>query len=120
MTAALYLLDGGAILSNPLTDPRRHLLKYAGVAYHSLRRDRTFRFEAADMARYATLEVVPDAVPMLVLLTEDDPLVDHRKALDVFGARENATLRVFATGGHTIDLRTHPAREVVRAFVAGG
>ncbi len=109
-----------AILSNPVTDPAEHMMKYAGRAYESARRARTYRFTGAEIARYAALAVEPDpGVPVLVVLTEDDDRVDHRKALALYGGRANATVRVWPTGGHTVDFRSHPAREVVRAFVLG-
>ncbi len=109
-----------AVLSNPVTDPAAHMLKYADVEYESVRRARSYRFTAEEVARYGTLEVVRDAgVPMLVVLTEDDDRIDHRKALGLYDGRPNTTLRVYETGGHTINYRKHPARDVVRAFVLG-
>ncbi len=107
------------VLSNPVTDPASHMLKYAGVAYESVRRARTYRFTAEDVGRYGALAVEPRAVPLLVVLTEDDDRVDHRKALALFGSRPGAEIAVYPTGGHTVDYRKHPAREVLRAFVLG-
>ena len=106
------------IMINPVIDPAQQLSKYVGKDASNRRRARTVTVEARQIERYEPLaKRARGKVPTLILLAADDARLDYRKALSLFDGQANATVRVYPDGGHTLDLRTHPARAAIVDFV---
>ena len=107
------------VMLNPVTEPARQLAKYAGIQVTNQRRARSFLVDGAAIQRYANIvPVTPDGIRTLVLLTADDGLLYYRLAWDVFTGKKDATVIVFPEGGHTMNLRVHPARAAIVEFVS--
>lgn len=106
------------VLLNPVTEPARQLSKYAGKKATNKRRAKSFIVESAALERYADLEVMErNGIARLVVLSADDERLNFRDALDAFVGKEKTTLIVYPDGGHTLDLRRHPARTAIAEFV---
>ncbi len=104
---------------NPITEPTRQLSKYVGVQATNKRRAQTFLVEASALERYASLNAIErNGIPRLVVLSADDEELDFRDALNVFAGREKTITMVYPDGGHTMDLRKHPARASIVEFVS--
>lgn len=105
------------VLLNPVTDPATQLSSHVGTVRNE-RRNEAMLIEQATLDRYGELETAANtATSRLVVLTSDDGAFDYRTAFDAFVGRDRTDVLVFATGGHTIDLRKHAARRFIRAFV---
>jgi len=106
------------VMLNPVVDPPRQLAKYVGEVTTNQRRARMFSVKASAIQRYETIK--PEFrldIPTLVLLTADDERLDHRLAEAVFTGRKDTTVAVYPEGGHTMNLRNHPARAAIVDFV---
>ena len=107
-----------AVVVNPVIEPVSWIAKYIGKTKHNPRRDVDFTASAADQREYAALEKVPDrAIRRLVVLTRDDKRLDFRIAEEHYQGRSGAQVTIFANGGHTLNLKKHPARDTIRRFV---
>lgn len=107
------------VMLNPAINPARQLAKYVGQEATNRRRRQIYTVDAAALQSYAPLNPKPgSAIPTLVLLAADDSRLDYRKALKLFDGRENVTVRVYPEGGHSLDLRTHPARAALLDFLS--
>lgn len=107
------------VLLNPVTEPARQLSKHAGQQATNPRRAQTFFVEATALGRYAGLDGMEKSeISRLVVLSADDDALDFRDAMNVFAGRENTTVVVYPGGGHTLDLRKHPARAFIVDFVS--
>ena len=108
------------VLLNPVTDPAGQLSKYVGKQATNKRRARSFLVEAAALERYASLNTTePNGISRLVVLSADDDALDFRTALDVFAGKQKTITIVYPEGGHTLDLRKHPARASIVEFISG-
>lgn len=108
------------IIVNPVMSPPLHLAQYLGQEVYSERRDRTMKVTGPDVDAYLPLMVRKDsAIPMLVILSADDDILDYREAEDLYSKRKNATIHIYPTGGHSIKLKKHPALELIRSYVQG-
>lgn len=106
------------VLMNPATDPANSLKKYIGKSVESERRAKSFTVSAEDVASYASMTVQPSATSaVLVILTADDDRQVMTSTVAHFLGRDRLTLEIFPDGGHTINLKKHPARGVIRDYV---
>ena len=107
------------IMLNPVTEPARQLSNYAGKQATNIRRARSFLVDAAALERYGSLKTrEPNEISRLVVLSADDDVLDFRAALDVFAGKPKTITIVYPEGGHTLDLRKHPARASIVEFVS--
>ena len=107
------------VLLNPVTEPTRQLSRYVGKQTTNRRRAQSFVVEAAALERYACLNATePNRISRLVVLSADDDALDFRDALDVFAGKQKTITIVYPDGGHTLDLRKHPARASIVEFVS--
>ena len=107
------------VMLNPVTEPERQLSMYSSTRATNTRRARSFLIEAARLERYARLKAAgPDEISRLVVLSADDDVLDFRAALDLFAGKEKTITVVYPEGGHTLDLRKHPARALIVEFVS--
>ena len=107
------------VMLNPVTEPARQLSKYVGKQAMNERRAQPFLVEAAALERYASLNTSePNGISRLVVLSADDDVLDFRDTLDVFAGKQKTTIIVYPNGGHTLDLRKHPARAFIVEFVS--
>lgn len=108
------------VLLNPSTDPATSLKKYIGKTVESERRAKSFTVTAEDVAKYASMTVQPsDVSAVLLILTADDDRQVMTSTIPHFLGRGRLTLEIFPDGGHTINLKKHPARGVIRNYVMG-
>lgn len=108
------------VVLNPAIDPAATLAKYAGVEVEAERRAIRFTPSLEEIGRYDALTVAPAAeTQILVILTADDPMGGTPGAEAFYGTRARAEIVVFAEGGHTLNLKKHPARETIGAFLLG-
>lgn len=109
-----------AVLVNPVTAPADVLAKYVGQRVESERRGIFLIPTAAEVARYGEVAFAPDpAVAVLTIVALDDDPATARATAAIYGSRAGARVLVYETGGHTLDLRVHPAGEAIRSFVLG-
>ncbi len=107
------------IMLNPMTEPARQLSKYVGKQATNKRRAQSFLVEADAIERYTSLITTePNGISRLVVLSADDDALDFHAALDVFAGKQKTTIIVYPNGGHTLDLRKHPARASIVEFVS--
>ncbi|MEM9044681.1 MAG: YqiA/YcfP family alpha/beta fold hydrolase [Pseudomonadota bacterium] len=107
------------VLLNPVSNPAIFLRKYIALVVPSQRRDISFFVSAEDVARYREIPIERSEDPKtLLILTEDDPRIDHLETLSAWGGEPNVETLVYRSGGHTMNLKKHPAREAVRSFLA--
>ena len=106
------------VLLNPVIDPVSVLQKYDGKTVESERRAYTFPVTSADVAKYQGISVeVSEASAILLILTADDDRSVMTSTIPNFTNRGRLTLEIFPKGGHTINLKKHPARQVIRDYV---
>lgn len=106
------------VLLNPVINPAQLLQKYVGKTVESERRAFTFPVTAADVAKYEGISVqVSEDPAILLILTADDDRSVMTSTIPNFTNRGRLTLEVFPKGGHTINLKKHPARQVIRDYV---
>ena len=107
------------VLLNPVTVPAQQLSMYAGKQATNKRRAQSFLVEAAALERYASLNgITQNGLSRLVVLSANDDVLNFRDTLNVFAGKENTTIIVYPYGGHTLDLRKHPARAFIVDFVS--
>lgn len=107
------------VLLNPVTEPARQLSEYVGQQATNERRAQSFLVEAAALERYASLNGRErNGLSRLVVLSADDDELDFREALNVFAGGQSTTVVVYPDGGHTLNLRKHPARAFIVDFVS--
>ena len=106
------------VLLNPVSNPAIFLRKYINLVVPSQRRDISFLVTAEEVARYGEIPIERSPKPeTLLIVTEDDPRIDYRETLEAFGDAPGVKTLVYPEGGHTINLKKHPAREVIGAFL---
>ncbi|MDD9902598.1 MAG: hypothetical protein OXT06_03425 [Rhodospirillaceae bacterium] len=107
------------VMLNPVVDPARQLAKYIGRTLSNARRQRRFAVDAQSLVRYGPIAPKPrNTIPTLVLLAADDARLDYREASEIFGGAASATVTVYPRGGHTLNLREHPARSAIETFLS--
>ena len=105
---------------NPVSAPERFLMKYAGTTQKSSRRAISFKVSASDVRSYGPHPLknrMP--VPTLLVLTKDDDRLDPISIKSFLAQDPNTTAILYETGGHTINLKKHPARDAIAAWVRG-
>ncbi len=105
---------------NPVSAPERFLMKYVGTTQKSSRRDISFKVTASDVRSYGPHPLenrMP--VPTLLILAEDDDRLDPLSIKSFLAQDPNTTVILYETGGHTINLKKHPARDAIAAWVRG-
>ena len=108
------------VVLNPVIKPSETLAKYIGKTIESERRAISFVPTDQQIAAYDQLTVLPNSATASVLLvTMDDDRALYEQSVPLFQARENATVQTFDTGGHTVNLKKHPARDAIRKHILG-
>ena len=108
------------VIANPVISPALHLAQYLGKTVHSERRDRSITVTGPDVDAYLPMTVRNDTtVPILVILSADDDILDYRRAEELYSGRPGVTMKIYQAGGHSIRLKKHPALELIRAYVQG-
>ncbi len=106
------------VMINPVPVPAERLLRYIGATLFSERRQLKFVVTPDHVEAYRAVEIAQNpAIKELLILTRQDERLDYRVALEHFADAPTVEILVYAEGNHTIDLRTHPAREALRRFV---
>lgn len=106
------------VLLNPLTNPRRQLEKWVGTTRMNNRRNRAVRVTRDGIDGYGGMRLRRGHDPRtLLILSADDTVSDPYLTKKNFATQPNVELVWYRTGGHTIDLRKHPALERIRKFV---
>ncbi|MEM7522805.1 MAG: YqiA/YcfP family alpha/beta fold hydrolase [Pseudomonadota bacterium] len=106
------------VMINPSVYPAQHLSKYVGQTLESERRAITFTVSAAQVGRYHGM-TSPEVVdtPTLLILSKQDDVIDPTVAMATIAERRGVKTVVFETGGHSLNLKKHPARDEIKAFV---
>ena len=102
---------------NPTLRPGDHLKQYIGQTVESERRALTFPVSKEDIQRY---DAVPSEahkpIPTMVIVSSDDELVDPQPTLDWFEDKPEVEIVIYQERKHTLNLKKHPARDVLKAF----
>lgn len=107
----------GAILVNPVVDPRGLMRDMHGEHY-SERREKTFWVMEKDAAAYEGVKpTVNPRTEMLVLLTRDDEVLPYEEAVRTFAGSPTTETVIFETGGHSPGLDRPDMMSVIRRFV---
>ncbi|MGB0505525.1 MAG: YqiA/YcfP family alpha/beta fold hydrolase [Pikeienuella sp.] len=108
------------VMINPVPKPSEEMAKHVGITEESTRRAISLTTTAEQVAGYTALEDGGHAdIPTLLILTRDDDALDYRLAEQRFAGRPGLQLVMFDEGGHTLNLKKHPARDVIQDFVQG-
>ena len=113
-----YLGARQVVLINPVIDPTLWINKHLGKTQHNPRRDVDFTATASDRSEYAQMGLASNT-PMrrLVILSRDDANLDPSIAQGHFAGHAGVQLVIYDHGGHTLNLKKHPARDVIIQFV---
>jgi predicted esterase YcpF (UPF0227 family) len=113
-----YIGARQVVLVNPVIDPALWINKHLGKTQHNPRRNVDFTATASDRSEYAQIGLAWNT-PMrrLVVLTRDDANLDTAIAQGHFAGRADVQLVIYEHGGHTLNLKKHPARNVIIQFV---
>lgn len=108
------------VLLNPVSQPTVQLIKYAGTEHLNPRRKLTLSVSKDQIMSYAPLEKDGTSAPTrLLILAKDDDKLDYRIALKHYGEKAGTTVKLYDEGGHSINLKKHPAAKFIAAFVRG-
>jgi predicted esterase YcpF (UPF0227 family) len=106
------------IMVNPVVAPAEQLREHVGTEPLSERRTITYRPTVEALERYRALDPDGSAVNrMLLILSRDDDVLDYRVALDEYQGHAGTDIVLYAQGGHTLQLKTHPAIDAIAGFV---
>lgn len=107
------------VMLNPITKPTEQLAKYIGVERENPRRQFHYAVTRADLAPYDKINVVAlSGPPTLLIVTEDDEQLVAQRTLGALRDTPGLTVQIYPTGGHTINLKKHPALQRIADFVA--
>jgi len=115
--AAANLAADKAVRINPITDPTRQLAKYIGTQKVNKRRGITFLTQADDLVPYGDLGGAEGQAETLVILARDDEMIDHALTRKAIEGKPNHETVIFDAGGHTINLKKHPALDLIAQFL---
>ena len=108
------------VMLNPVMSPHAQLQRFVGTEQQNIRRQVVYRPTSRALERYRELGVpTPGPSKSLLILTRDDDVLDYRIALDHFREMRGTDLIVYASGGHTVPLKKHPALDVITSFILG-
>jgi predicted esterase YcpF (UPF0227 family) len=106
------------VLLNPVVDPGGQLEKYVGKVRLNPRRDKFVRVTRERLDGYGAIHLRRAYEPRtLLILTANDELVDPYLTRKAFENRSNVEMIWYPTGGHTINLRKHPAMDRIKEFI---
>ena len=106
------------VMLNPVVDPRGQLGKWVGKIKKNRRRKQTIHITREKLDGYGGIRMRRDRDPRtLLILSADDKVIDPYLAKKTFETKSNVELTWYRTGGHTINLKTHPALDRIREFV---
>lgn len=106
------------VLLNPVVDPRGQLRKWVGKTRKNKRRKQDVHVTSEGLDGYGAIRIRRDHDPRtLLILSEDDRILDPNLSKKMFETRPNVELTWYPTGGHTINLKKHPALNRIREFV---
>lgn len=110
----------GIVMINPVPVPAEWLPRYVDATQVSQRRQLEILVRPKHVTAYADkgLEVAANpAIPELLILTRNDDRLDFRDSLNHFADAPATKIVIYPEGKHSIDIRTHPARDEIRRFV---
>lgn len=106
------------IMVNPVVAPAEQLLEHVGTEPLNEKRAITYRPTVDALDRYRALDPDGSAVNrMLLILSRGDDLLDYRAALNEYQDHAGTDVVLYAQGGHTLQLKTHPAIDAIAGFV---
>ena len=105
------------VMLNPVISPAKQLAKYIGVERENIRRQTTFVTEKRHLDAYTALAQEPATAATFVILTRDDERQSFRIAEAEMLQRFNTEVLVYDFGGHTINLKKHPALDRIELFL---
>jgi predicted esterase YcpF (UPF0227 family) len=106
------------VLLNPITSPRVQLKKWVGMTRVNTRRKRAVRVTRDQLDAYGEVPKFRGLRPRtLLILSADDKAIDPHMARKKLASQPNVELAWYRTGGHTINLRKHPALARITKFL---
>ena len=108
------------IMVNPLVAPAEQLKKFAGTDLVSEKRAQTYHPTVEALNGYREIEVDAAKVRrILLILSRDDDVLNYRLALAKHLSHQGTDVVLYSEGGHTLQLKTHPAIDAIAGFVQG-
>ena len=108
------------VLLNPISKPLKQLMKYADTEHMNVRRQLKLSVSREQIMAYAALEQEVNTKPKrFVILAQDDKKLDFRVAQRRYEKKPGTQIKLYEKGGHTINLKKHPAVLAIVAFVRG-
>ena len=115
---AVRIKAHGLIMLNPVIDVRSRLGMWVGTKRVNKRRRQSYEIRAGAFDGYAAMPTrYHDRPQTLLVLTADDGSLDPLRTKQFFTGAPNVEIVWYETGGHTIDLRKHPALDRIAQFV---
>lgn len=109
------------VLLNPVIRPARHMLKHEGSTRTNRRRIQDYTIGVGAFDAYQRFDVDRMAgPPTLLIVARDDDRIDPEVALSALKPLPGVVVQVYAEGGHTINLKKHPALGRIATFVLTG
>lgn len=109
------------VLLNPVIDPARHMRKHEGSTRENRRRIKNYEIRPGIFDAYERFDINAMAgPPTLLIVARDDDRLDPEIALAALGSVAGVRTQVYAKGGHTINLKKHPALARIAHFVLSG
>ena len=98
--------------------PEAQLQRHIGTRQLNVRRNVHYLTTAEAVEAYAGV-VVGRGRPQktLLILTEDDEVHDYRLTLEQFRNTSDMQIIIYPEGGHTLQLKTHPALDDIGKFI---
>ena len=103
---------------NPVTDVRSRLGAWVGTKRFNKRRRQSYEVRAGAFDGYAAMPTrYHDRPKTLLVLTADDASLDPHRTRRLFAGAPKVEIVWYETGGHTINLKKHPALDRIAQFV---
>ncbi|MGK0168542.1 MAG: putative esterase YcpF (UPF0227 family) [Gammaproteobacteria bacterium] len=108
------------VMLNPMIRPEQQLARYTGTTRVNERRHVVYNITALALAPYAGIDASNMSGPKsLLIVTRDDDRQPPEIALQALQGTPELTVRMYETGGHTINLKKHEALGLIADFVSG-
>lgn len=108
------------VVVNPVVDPVATLSHFLGEQYSEKRKQKfTVNWQSLDNYRPVPRLDNP-ATRKLAVLMADDTLIPSTAAQKKYGDAQNATVRLYRSGGHSPDFSQHECMDAIAAFIGGG
>jgi predicted esterase YcpF (UPF0227 family) len=106
------------VMLNPVVDAKARLDHYLGTKPNNKRRKQTYDIGPGAFDGYANMPThYRDRPKTLLILTADDKMLDPYRTKRGFSDAPNLELAWYKIGGHTINLKKHPALDRIAQFL---